>query len=48
MYLHSDDYGSLNVFGPHKFIENGSTRKCGMVGVDMALLEEVCHCGSGL
>jgi hypothetical protein len=24
------------------------TRKCGLVGICVALLEHVCHCGSGL
>jgi hypothetical protein len=28
--------------------ENGTIRRCGLVGVDVALLEEVCHCGGGL
>jgi hypothetical protein len=26
-------------------IGNGTTRRCGLVGVVVALLEEVCHCG---
>ena len=38
---------SLNVFGPHKFIGSGTTRKCDFVRVDMVLLEEVYHCGDG-
>ena len=41
------EYGSLNVNGPHKLIGSGSTRMCSFVGVDMVLLEEVCHCGGG-
>ena len=32
--------GSLNMLGP-----GSGTRRCGFVGVDVALLEEVCHCG---
>jgi hypothetical protein len=27
---------------------SGTIRKCGLVGVGMALLEEVCHFGGGL
>jgi hypothetical protein len=26
---------------------NGTIRRCGLVGVGVALLEEVCHCGAG-
>ena len=26
----------------------GTVRNCGLVGVGVALLEEVCHCGGGL
>ena len=40
--------GNLNIIGPHNLIGGGSIRMCGFVGVDMALLEEVCHCGCGL
>ena len=36
--------GSLNMLGPGI----GTTRKCGSVGVGVALLEEVCHCWGGL
>lgn len=28
--------------------ENGTIRKCGLVRVGVALLDEVCHCGGGL
>ena len=38
---------SLNVIGPYKLIGSGITRRCGFVGVGMALLEEVCHCRVG-
>ena len=27
---------------------SGTIRRCGLVGVDAAFLEEVCHCGGGL
>ena len=40
--------GSLNVIGPHNLIGSGIIRKCGFVGVGIALLEEVCQCGGGL
>ena len=33
----------LNVLGPG----NATIRRCGHVGVGMALLEEMCHCGGG-
>jgi hypothetical protein len=26
---------------------SGTIRKCGLVGVGVVLLEEVCHCGGG-
>ena len=29
-------------------IGSGTIRKCGLIGVGMALLEEVCHCRGGL
>ena len=29
-------------------LEPGTDRRCGLVGVGVALLEEVCHCGHGL
>ena len=34
----------LNMPGPG----SATIRKCGLVGVGIALLEEVCHCGGGL
>ena len=47
--------GGLNRFGPHRLmclnawlIENDTTRICGLFGVGVALLEGVCHGGSGL
>jgi hypothetical protein len=36
--------GGLNMLGPG----SGIIRRCGLVGVDVSLLEEVYHCGSGL
>jgi hypothetical protein len=36
-------YGGLNMLGPG----SSTVRKCGLVGVGVALLEEVCHCGYG-
>jgi hypothetical protein len=36
--------GGLNMFGPG----SDTIRKCGPVGVGVALLEEVCHCGGEL
>lgn len=41
-------YGSLNVFGPYKFIGRGNIRRCGFDGVGMVLLEGVCYFWSGL
>lgn len=35
--------GAFNMFGPG----SGTIRKRGLVGVDVILLEEVCHCGGG-
>ena len=42
--------GNLNVIGLiiHKLTGSGAIRRCGFVGVGMALLEEVCHCGGRL
>ena len=34
--------GSLNMLGP-----GSGTIRCGLVRVGVALLKEVCHCGSG-
>jgi hypothetical protein len=43
---------TLNRYGPHRFmcwdawpISFGTIRRYGLVGVGMALLEKVCHCG---
>ena len=36
--------GGLNVLGPG----SDTIRRCDLVGVGMALLEEVCNCGGGL
>ena len=35
--------GGLNMPRPR----SGTIRKCGLVGVGVVLLEEVCHCGDG-
>ena len=37
-------YGGLNMLGPG----SGTTRRFTLVGVGVALLEKVCHCGGGL
>lgn len=42
------EYDSLNVIGPHNLIGSVTIRRCGFVGVGMALLEEVYYCGGGL
>jgi hypothetical protein len=46
--------GGLNRNGPHRLkclnswpTGNGTIRRCGLGGVGVALLEEVCHCGGG-
>ena len=36
--------GGLNMLGPG----SGTIKRCGLVGVGVTLLEEVCHCGCGL
>ena len=45
--------GGLNGYGPHRLIclnawpiRSGTIRRCGLVGVDVAL-EKLCHCGGG-
>ena len=46
--------GGLNRFDSHRLCLNawplgsGTFRKCGLTGVHMALLEEVCRCGGGV
>ena len=35
--------GSLNTHGPG----SATIRRCGLVGIDVAFMEEVCHCGGG-
>ena len=37
--------GGLNGSGSHRLTESGSTRRCGLAGVDVVLLEKVCHWG---
>jgi hypothetical protein len=34
-------YGGLKENGPHRFLWNGTCRRCGLVEVGVALLEEV-------
>ena len=41
LYIYCD---GLYMLGP----ESGTIRRCGLVGVGVASLEEVCHCGHGL
>lgn len=38
----------LNKNGLHRFIRSGTIKKCGFVGVYVASLVEVDHCGGGL
>ena len=38
---------SLNVIGSHKSIGSGTIRKCGFVGVGMALLQKCVTVGAG-
>ena len=47
--------GGLSRFGPHRLMglnawsmRKGTIRRYVLVGVGVAFLEEVCHCGSGL
>jgi hypothetical protein len=49
------DCGGLNRYGPYSLIclytwsiRTGTVGRCGLVGVGMVLLEEVCHYGGGL
>ena len=35
--------GDVNENGPHGLIGIGAIRRCGLVGVDVVLLEDVCH-----
>jgi hypothetical protein len=37
-------YDGMSMLGP----ESGTIRSCGLVGLGVALLEEICHCGLGL
>ena len=43
MFFVNDSFGSLNMFGPG----SGIIKRHGLVGVGMALLEEVCHYENG-
>lgn len=40
--------GGLNVICLHKLIRSGMIRRCGFVGMGVALLEEMCPCRGGL
>ena len=47
--------GALSKYGLHRLMcvnawpmGSGTIRRCGFVGVCVALLEEVCHCGGRL
>ena len=49
------EWNGLNRFGPHKLMclkawptESDTIRRCGLVEVDVALWEEVCHWGWSL
>ena len=42
------EYGSLIVIGFYSLIGSGMIRMDGFVGVGIALIEDVCHCGGGL
>lgn len=42
------DCGSLNAISQNNLIGNSTIRRCGFIGVDMALLEEMCRWGVGL
>jgi hypothetical protein len=44
MHCHNGDCGGLYTLGP----VSGTSRKCDLVGVGMALLEEMCHCWGGV
>ena len=44
-YVDDQCCGSLNVFGPHNLIGSDAIRRCGLVGVGMALCDTV---GDGL
>jgi hypothetical protein len=41
-------YGGLKENGLHRPTRSGTIRTCGLVGIGVALLEEVCHCGDEL
>jgi hypothetical protein len=42
MYRHTQCVG-LNENGPYRFIGSGVFRRCGLVGVGVALMEEVSY-----
>ena len=37
--------GGSNQNDPHRLIGNGTIRRCGLVGVGVTLLKELCHRG---
>lgn len=41
--VQTGDCGDLNVWP----MGGGTVRRCGLIGGDGALLEDVCHCGGG-
>jgi hypothetical protein len=38
----------LNENDPYRLTGSGAIRRCGFIGVGVALLKEVCHCGWAL
>ena len=40
---HHTSGGDLNENGPHRLIGSGTNSRCDLVGLGVALLEEVCH-----
>ena len=43
--IHIGDCGGLNENGLRRPIGSGTIRRCGLVEVDMSLLEKACHLG---
>ena len=41
-------FSSLNGNGPHKLIGSDTIRRCDLIEVGMALLEDVCYYGGSL
>ena len=42
--MFGNNCGGLNTLAPGR----GTIGRCGLVGVGVALLEDMCHCGHGL